>query len=274
MESRTVRGGDGVELYVEETGRSDDPAVLFLHGYSQSRLSWKRQFESPLADGYRLVRVDNRGHGRSEKPRDEDAYSDSSLWVDDVRAVLDALDLRDVVIVAWSYGSLVALDYLDAHGTDRVAGANFVGVVSGMGTDQATELLGSRYLELFPDLASRDAETSVAALESLVECCVDADLSPEERYFMLGYNVIAPPPARDGMRSRTLSHRDTLAGLDVPVLFSHGDADRVVKPEAADVAADLVADARTSTYPDVGHSPFWEAPDRFNDELDDFVADA
>lgn len=271
MEAHTIHGGDSVELHVEETGNVDGSVVLFLHGYSQSRLSWKKQFESSLTDNHRLLRMDSRGHGQSEKPPDEAAYADSSLWATDICAVFEALDLRDVVLVAWSYGSLVALDYLDAHGTDRVAGVNFVGVVSEMGTEQATELLGSDYLELFPDLTSRDAETSVAALESLVKRCVHADLSPSERYFMLGYNVIVPPRVRDGMRSRTLSHRNTLADLDIPVLFSHGNEDRVVKPEAVSVNADLVADAQTSVYPNVGHSPFWEAPRRFDHELGDFV---
>lgn len=273
MKTRTVRGGDGVELHVEECGDPDGPAVVFLHGYSQSGLSWKRQFESPLTDEFRLVRVDSRGHGQSEKPRDADAYADSSLWAADVRAVLDAVDAEAAVLVGWSYGCLPVLDYLAAHGTDRVAGVTFVGVVSGMGTEAATELLGPRYLDLFPDLVSRDAETSVDALETLVGICVYADLPPDERYFMLGYNVVVPPAARDGMRSRTLSHRDTLADLDVPVLFSHGEEDRVVRVEAVSVNADPVADARTSRYADVGHSPFWEAPDRFNRELAAFVHD-
>lgn len=273
MRTHTVRGGNEIELYIEERGHTADPAVLFLHGYSQSRLSWKKQFKSSLEDDYRLVRMDSRGHGCSEKPRDEAAYSDSSLWAADLHAVFDALTLRNVVIVAWSYGSLVALDYLDACGTDRVAGVNFVGVVSGMGTNSATELLGPRYLELFPDLTSRNTETSIDALRALVERSVYPDLSSEECCFMLGYNVIVPPSARDGMRSRTVSHRDTLADLDIPVLFSHGDEDHIVKPKAVSSNADLVTDARTSMYSDVGHSPFWEAPDRFNGDLRDFIDD-
>ena len=271
MKTQTVHGGDDVELHIEKRGDAGDPAVVFLHGYSQSRLSWKKQFESSLGDDHRLVRIDSRGHGRSEKPRDPDAYTDSSLWAADVRAVLDSLDVEAAVLVGWSYGCLPVLDYLAAHGTDRIAGVNLVGVVSGMGTEAASELLGSQYLDLFPDLTSHDVETSVAALEDLVDVCVNADLLPEERYFMLGYNVVVPPAARDGMRSRTLSHRDTLADLDVPVLFSHGEEDHVVRTEAVSVNADLVADARTSSYADVGHSPFWEAPNRFNDELRDFV---
>ena len=273
MKAQTVHGGDDVELYVEKYGGTDDPTVVFLHGYSQSRLSWKKQFESSLADDHRLVRIDSRGHGQSGKPRDPDAYADSSLWAADVCAILNALDIEETVLVGWSYGCLPVLDYLAAHGTNRVAGVNLVGVVSGMGTETATELLGSQYLNLFPDLTSCDAETSVVALEGLVDLCVNVDLSPDERYFMLGYNVVVPPAARDGMRSRTLSHLDTLADLDVPVLFSHGEKDRIVKTEAVSVNSELVADARTSSYPDVGHSPFWEAPDRFGRELQEFVAD-
>ncbi|WP_233554047.1 alpha/beta fold hydrolase [Halococcus sp. IIIV-5B] len=269
MRSRTVRGGDGVELYVEETGPADGPTVLFLHGYSQSRLSWTKQFESSLADEFRLVRVDNRGHGRSETPREKRAYTDSSLWAADVQAVVETLD--EVVIVAWSYGCLVALDYLRAYGTDDVRGVNFVGIVSGMGTDAATELLGSAYLELFPAITSEDAEESVRTLERFVERSVAGDLDPVERYFVLGYNAVVPPFVRDGMRSRTLSHRETVAELDVPLLFTHGEEDRIVDPRAVEVTAALASDARTSLYPNVGHTPFREAPDRFDEELRAFV---
>lgn len=273
MKAHTIYGGGDIELYVEERGDPDDSAVIFLHGYSQSRLSWRKQFESSLTDDFRLIRIDSRGHGESEKPCSTDAYTNPSLWAADVHAVLDAFDVEKAVIVAWSYGCLPALDYLSAYGTDHVAGVNFVGVVSGMGTNPATELLGPQYLDLFPDLISHDAETSITALEMLVNICVHGDLSPDERYFMLGYNVVVPPVARDGMRSRTLSHRETLADLDIPVLFSHGEKDRVVKPKAVSANADLVADARTSCYADVGHSPFWESPNRFNNELAEFIRD-
>src|SRR5688500_18939840 len=91
MRTHTVTGGGGCQLHVEETGNPDGRAILFIHGFSQCRLSWSRQVDSDLADDFRLVTIDARGHGLSDKPRD--AYGDSKLWADDIQAIITALGL-------------------------------------------------------------------------------------------------------------------------------------------------------------------------------------
>jgi pimeloyl-ACP methyl ester carboxylesterase len=63
-----VPSSDGVPLCVYETGRREAPALLFVHGMSQSCAVFKRQFESDLARDYHLVALDLRGHGCSGKP--------------------------------------------------------------------------------------------------------------------------------------------------------------------------------------------------------------
>jgi non-heme chloroperoxidase len=61
-----VSGGGGLRLHVREWGKPHGPAILFIHGWSQNHLCWARQYESPLADEFRLVAYDLRGHGMSE----------------------------------------------------------------------------------------------------------------------------------------------------------------------------------------------------------------
>lgn len=267
MVSRTIDGGGDVTLAVEDAG-SGRP-VVFVHGYSQSRLCWRNQFESDLADDFRLVALDIRGHGESDKPHD--AYGDSELWAEDVRSVLTELELDDVVLVGWSYGGLVVLDYIEAFGTDRVAGINLVGGVSEIGTETGTARLGSEYIDLIEGFVSTDAEVSVRTLRKFVDLCVYGELSPADRYYMLGYNVVVPPHVRDALRDRTVRHDSDLAALDVPVLLTHGEADAVVVPAAAREYAELIDDAALSMFPETGHSPFWERPERFHRELRDFV---
>ena len=271
METHTVSRADGPALNVVETGPADARPLVFVHGYSQCHLSWTEQFEGPLAEEYRLVGVDLRGHGESEKPRE--GYDDGRYWAADLAAVFETLDLTDAVLVGWSYGSLVVLDYLAAHGTDRVAGLDLVGVVPGIGTETTNGWLGERYVDLFPDIVSTDAETSVDALSGLVDLCVhDPDtLSTPERYRMLGYSAVVPPYVRDGMRDRSVSHLDLLDSLDVPTLLTHGEHDAVVSVEAAREAARRLPDATLSVYADCGHSPFLEASERFDRELRAFV---
>lgn len=267
MVFHTIDGGGDITLAVEDVG-SGKPVVL-VHGYSQSRLCWRNQFKSDLTDDFRLVAMDNRGHGESDKPRD--AYADSELWAEDVHSLLTELELDDVVLVGWSYGGLVALDYIEAFGTERVAGLNLVGGVSEIGTETGTSRLGPEYVDLIEGFVSTDAEMSVRTLRQFVDLCVYEDLSTADRYYMLGYNVVVPPHVRDALRDRTVRHDSDLAALDIPVLLTHGEEDAVVLPAAAREYAKLIDDVTLSMYPDTGHSPFWEQPERFHRELREFA---
>lgn len=269
--SRTVERADGPDLHAVEAGPRDAPALLFVHGYAQCHLSWRAQLRSSLADDHRLIAVDLRGHGESATPRE--GYDDPGAWAGDLRAVVEAFGLREAVFVGWSYGSLVVLDYLAVHGADRAAGVNLVGIVPGVGTDRTTGWLGPGYLDLFPDIASTDAETSAAALARFADLCVRGDLPAADRYLTVGFGSGVPPAVRDAMRDRTVERFDLLESFPVPALLTHGAHDAVVAVDAARDAAGRMPDATLSTYDDCGHAPFLERPDRFGRELRAFVAD-
>jgi non-heme chloroperoxidase len=271
MKAHTVAGGDGIDLHVEETGNENGRPILFIHGYSQSRLSWGEQINSELGDDFRLVAMDNRGHGNSEKPRD--AYGDSELWANDVQGVIDSLDLDDPVLVGWSYGGLIIADYLATYGEEGIAGINLAGAISKYGTEDANAVIGEKFLELIPGFESTDAEESVEALEKVVRRVPHGDLAPQELYFILGFNIIVPPYAREGLHSRTVTHDDLLANLETPVLITHGKEDIIALPAAAEEHEERIPNTQTSFYPDVGHAPFYENPERFNRELREFVAE-
>jgi non-heme chloroperoxidase len=269
MRSHTVARSEEPDLHVVETGPRDAQSLLFIHGYSQSHPSWREQLHSPLADEFHLVAMDLRGHGDSEKPLN--GYDDGEAWAGDVRAVVEALDLEPFVLIGWSYGSLVALDYLATHGTGRVAGVNLISTVAGIGTDRTNGWLQEGYLDLFPDLVSTNAETSVSALERFVELCFEGELSAEDRYLLLGMSTAVPPYVRDGMRDRTVSHVEFFGNLSVPVLLTHGTHDDVVSIDASREAHRRLSESALSAFPDSGHSPFWESPERYNRELREFA---
>src|SRR3954452_20768937 len=89
MKVHVVRGGGGLRPHVREWGRADGPPILFIHRWSQCHLAWSRQSESALADEFRLVAYDLRGHGMSEAPLAPEHYTDAGLWADDVAAIID-----------------------------------------------------------------------------------------------------------------------------------------------------------------------------------------
>ena len=126
----TVRGGNGVRLHVGEWGQPDGPAILLIHGWSQGLTCWRHQVEGELAAECRLVALDIRGHGMSERPRSADSYQDANLWAMDIAAVLDQLNLHRPVLVGWSYGGFIISDYLRAFGQDTIAAINYVGAAT------------------------------------------------------------------------------------------------------------------------------------------------
>src|SRR4029450_12892409 len=75
----TVQGGSGLRLHVREWGRADGPPILLIHGISQSHLCWAKQYHSTLADEFRLVAYDLRGHGMSEAPLEPEHYAGGQL---------------------------------------------------------------------------------------------------------------------------------------------------------------------------------------------------
>lgn len=269
MKTYKVTGGGGIQLHVEETGNPNGRPILFIHGYSQCRLAWSKQMKSDLADDFRLVALDNRGHGLSEKPKD--AYGDSKLWADDINAVITTLGLEQPVLSGWSYGGTIMCDYLRFYGEDQIGGLNFVDAVSRLG-GSVVPFLGEDFVALVPGLHSTDAEESVAALQKFLRMCVHEEPSAEDFYFMLGYNVIVPPHVRAGLFGRSLDNDDLLPRLRKPVLITHGDEDTIVLRDMAEYHASTISHAQTSYYPGVAHAPFWEDAERFNREIRAFAS--
>jgi non-heme chloroperoxidase len=266
ISSHTVTGGGGLELHVQETGKPDGKPILFIHGFSQCLLAWNKQLHSDLARDFRLIAMDLRGHGRSQKPRD--VYGDSRLWADDVHAVIETLGLDRPVLCGWSYGGTVMADYVAQHGEDRIAATHWVSAISRLGDPiLQSGFIGPEFLALAPGFFTENAEESMAALERFIRLCVHAEPSPEDLYFFLGYNAMVPPHVRLGLFSRTLDHDRLIQTLRKPMLLTYGQRDAIVLPTMGEHLARLAPHARLSLYPDAGHATFWEAAERFNREL-------
>ena len=260
---------EAYRLHVVEAGNPGGRPVLFIHGISQCSLAWSRQLDSELARDHRLVAMDLRGHGLSDKPRD--AYGDSRLWADDVRAVIDTLNLDRPVLSGWSYGSLVFLDYIRHYGEDRIGGIHFVGGMTKLGSDAAMSVISPEFLGLVPGFFATDAEESVRSLESLLRLCFAEQLSASDLYLMLGYNVSVPPHVRQALLSRTLDNDDLLPRIRKPALITHGAKDANLKLEIVDQHKAGLPHAQVHIMPNAGHTPFWQDSSAFNQRLRAFV---
>jgi len=269
IQEHVITGGAGCQLHVVETGNRRGRSILFIHGISQSVLTWRAQLRSELRRRYRLVAMDLRGHGASAKPAA--GYEDSKLWADDVAAVIRDLSLDQPVLCGWSYGPLVMLDYLRHHGESRIGGLHFVDGLSKLGSAAAFGVLTPEVLALVPGLFATDTETSVAALNSLIRLFFVHTPSAAELYTILGYNVSVPPFVRQAMFSRTLDNDDLLPTIRKPMLLTHGAADAIVKVEVVEQIRQLVPHAEVQIMPNAGHAPFRDDASSFNRRLSAFA---
>jgi pimeloyl-ACP methyl ester carboxylesterase len=267
----TVRGGGGLRLHVREWGRADGPPILFIHGLSQSHLCWARQYQSALAEEFRLVAYDLRGHGMSEAPLEPEHYTDAKLWADDVAAIIDQLRLDRPVLVGWSYGGFIICDYLRAHGQDRITAIDFAGAVVTLGAAAFGTLIGPGFLDHFPDATADDLPTNIRGMRALVKGWPATPYPPEEVETLLASSMTVPARIRANLAAREIDGDDVLRTLRVPLLVSHGRADAVVLPAMADHVLAICPTAEPSWYDGVGHTPFLEQPERLNRDLADLT---
>lgn len=267
MKVQSVRGGGGLRLHVREWGRPHGPPILLIHGWSQNHLCWAKQYESALADEFRLVAYDLRGHGMSEAPHEPEHYTEGRRWADDVSAIIDELALDRPVLVGWSYGAFVICDYIRAYGQERVAAMSFVEGAVRLGEAAFGTLIGPGFLDNFVGATADDLPTNIAAMRSFVRACFVKPVSNDDLEAALCWNVVVPAPVRTHLAAREIDCDDVLRALEVPLLVTQGRADTVVLPAMAEHVLATCPTSKASWYDGVGHVPHLEDAERFNREL-------
>ncbi|MGL5927650.1 MAG: alpha/beta fold hydrolase [Dermatophilaceae bacterium] len=274
VRSVEVTAGDGTPLHVLEAGDPGAPAVLLLHGIAQSAWSWVRQLHDP--GPLRIVAMDLRGHGASQPPPGApgapEPYS-GQVWADDVAAVIEDRQLHRPVLCGWSFGGVVAMDYLAVHSDAALSGVCTVGAPLMAGVPGAERLFGAEFVALLPALmTSEDAAEVLATRRALLDLCTAQPLDAEDLLLQLGASLLTPTWSCGAALARPVDRCDAAAAVSVPWWAVHGTLDRVIDPAAADHLAEVQPRATVDRWEGVGHSPFLERPERFTGDLRSFVA--
>lgn len=263
---RVVTGGMGTRLAVWEAGATAGRALVFIHGLGFPSPVWRKQLSSDLLEDFRMVALDLRGHGCSARPRH--GYDRGEVWAEDLRAVIEECDLAGAVLVPWSYGGLVVLDYLRQHGDRDIGGIVFAGA-----SHRGGSAAWRRDLGIGEDFdAVRTVPRSVEDMVALVGQMTARPLPYDERCLWLGMGMGTPRRVRAAMLRRAVDNDDVLRSLTRPALVLHGRADAAVPWSEGRRAAQLIPDAELQVFDDVGHAPFWEIPQSFNHVLRGFAS--
>jgi pimeloyl-ACP methyl ester carboxylesterase len=272
-ESLSVVTPDAATLHVVTSG--DGQPVVFVHGFALTEQAWAPQLAAVAAAGYQAVAYDARGHGESST-----GFRGFSreLLADDLAAVLEALDLHDVVLVGHSLGGITVQVLVERHPevvAARVAALVLVATTSrGLSRgNRALSTVGRRIAGAVPRLSGALAHDDVGFW--VTSWGLGRDLSPdlvERTRAML--RATAPATLLEGSLALLDFDLDAaLTSIAVPTLVIAGRSDRVLLPGESRRIADRIPRSRLVVLPRAGHLPHLEQPDAFDAVLLEFLAD-
>src|SRR5579871_499554 len=244
---------NGVNIYYEVHGSG--PVILLTHGYSATAQMWKGQIE-PLTKKNTLVTWDMRGHGQSDYPADQSAYSEDAT-VADIAALLDAAGAERAIIGGLSLGGYMSLAFYRAH-PERVRALLIIDTGPGFKKDDAREAWNRRAL----DTAERLEREGLDVLKS----------GSRERSTVQHRDARGLALAARGMLTqRDARVMELLPEIKVPSLIVVG-ADDTPFLAASDYMAAKIPGARKVVIPNAGHAVNIDQPQAFIEAVEEFLA--
>ena len=263
-----------IELYYEDHG-SGSPVVL-IHGWPLSGASWEKQTAALLAAGYRVITYDRRGFGRSSKAG---TGYDYDTFAADLDKVLTALDLKNVALVGFSMGSGEVTRYLGNYGSARVHKAVLIGTL-GPYLVKADDNLAGVDTSVFDGIKAAIQADRPAFLMEFLRNFYNFDVTGgkfvSERVLEDNWNVAVGASAIGTLKCVDCwieDFRKDIPKNDVPTLILHGDADRILPPDATSRRqAKMIKNVTFVELPGGPHGVLWTHADQINHELVKFLA--
>lgn len=259
-----------VKIYVEDINPEGTKTILFVHGWPGNHNLFEYQFNQLPRMGYRCIGMDMRGFGLSDRPW---SGYDYNRLADDVRAVVDALNLQDFVLGGHSTGGAVCIRYMarhKGHGVSKLA----------LFAAAAPSLIQRPY---FPHGLQRQVIINI--IESLYH-----DRPSTLRWFgsMIFYNPVSAPLSdwifQLGLQAAswsTVAIANTWLGeeglfndmtaINVPILILHGLNDQVCLYPLAVAQKNAIRNSKLVPFDMCGHFLFYDQQDEFNRELVQFI---
>jgi len=265
-----VQTTDGVRLWVNVQGQGRP--IVFVHGWTMSSLFWKRQ--APLSESFQIVTIDLRGHGTSQSTLRGHSIP---RYARDVREVITALGLTNIMLIGWSMGGSVVMDYWQQYNNDRLSSIGLV--ETGPCPMSSAPWNVHRYHGHKVEAMKADLARMTQDRETFGKNFVNNMFLPGQ----------APSHALKWMTSEHLkvtnqtastiyedyAQRDytgTLPTITIPCLIVYGRSNHLCYgPSTGRYVAGSMPDSRFVILDKSGHLPFYEEADLFNDAVIQFL---
>ncbi|MDX6739668.1 alpha/beta hydrolase [Actinocorallia sp. A-T 12471] len=250
-----VRTRDGAEIFYNDWGEGQP--VVFIHGWPLNGDAWQDQMKAVAENGFRGIAHDRRGHGRSTQTWE--GY-DFDTFADDLAQLIEALDLRDAVLVAHSMGGGELARYIGRHGTGRVSKAVLLSAIPPLMLQTSDNPEGVPH-KVFDDIKRGILEERSQYWQDASESFFGAN-RPHNRVTQGNRDAFWAMAMQESIKAGVdcvtafaeTDFTEDLKKFDVPTLIVHGDDDQIVPIDAtARKSVRIIPNAELKVYPGASH---------------------
>jgi non-heme chloroperoxidase len=269
----TITTKDGTQIFYKDWGQGQP--VVFSHGWPLSADAWDAQMLFLSSHGYRTIAHDRRGHGRSGQPWNG---NDMDTYADDLAALIEKLDLKNIVLVGHSTGGGEVSHYIGRHGNSRVAKIVLIGAVPPVMVKSAANP-GGLPIEVFDDIRAKTLADRSQFFKDLSGPFFGANRpntkatqGMRDSFWMQGmlgglkgqYDCIK--------QFSEVDYTPDLKKIEVPALVIHGDDDQIVPiDDSGRLSAKIIKHATLKVYPGAPHGLTATHQEQVNKDLLEFI---
>ena len=250
----------GVKLYVEDINPGGSKTIVFIHGWPLSHKQFEYQFDVLPAMGYRCIGIDWRGFGNSDKPMS--GYTFNRL-ADDIRTVVDTLQLNNFTLAGHSTGGAIAIRYMARHNGYGVS--KLVLIDAAAPTGFSTETANKFLKETLNDRPKMMQEV----IDSFFFQYITRPFS--DWFLQMGLQAAGWSTAAVIVLLRDEKLHEDLPKIVAPTLIIHGIHDKVIPFAQAQELNQKIRNSQLVPFQYSGHGSFWEERDKFNRHLTQFI---
>jgi non-heme chloroperoxidase len=264
-----IQTAPNVKLYLKDYG--EGKPVILIHGWPLSNEMWEYQIASLVENNFRVIAYDRRGFGKSSQPWD--SYSYDTL-TDDLHAIIEQLELKEVSLVGFSMGGGEVVRYFSRYGGKQVVKAVLISSIIPF-LLQTTDNPEGHPKEKNEATALKIKDDRIGFIDDFGKTFFGVSMinkplsTPLLEYYRMLCSFASPRATLECAKSfSTTDFREELVTINVPTLIIHGNADKIVPIEiSSDKAAKLIKNNTYLIYEDAPHGLFYTEKDKLNKDL-------
>ena len=272
---KTGNDTNGQPVNIHYTDYGTGKPIILIHGWPLSSAMWEYQMEALVNDGYRVITYDRRGFGKSSQPWD--GYNYDTL-TDDLKAVIDQLNLEEITLVGFSMGGGEVVRYFSRYGGKGVSRVILISSVTPymLQTESNPEGVAA---EVFDDMLFNMRQDRIGFLDDFGKTFYGETMflkplsSQLMDYFRMLCSVASPRATTECAKAfSSTDFREEMKMVNVPTLIIHGDDDKIVPFTASGkLTVTAIPGSKLIIYEGSPHGLFYTEKHRLNDDILDFI---